>query len=177
MFEAFFAASNCIASCPIIRSNSAIRSCSSPRLGLVAKISDARSTNSPRQRENTSGFNRCFRQISALLFMPVSSSRTTCALKSGVNVLRFVIVLSPFLDSFYSNYRSCPILGGHYTLFAFTPVIFDLGLRPSWIGFGSNPRWSWLLNRRHLPPTARARDTRTSIGSKRLLSKKRAGFC
>jgi hypothetical protein len=86
MFEAFFAASNCIVSRPTIRSSSAIRSCSSPRLGRVAKISAARSKNSTRQRENTSGFNWYSRQTSALLLIPVTSSSTTCALNSSYRV-------------------------------------------------------------------------------------------
>ena len=98
MFEAFFATSTSIVNRPSMRSSSAIRSCSSPRLGWVAKISGARSRNSSRQREKTWGRSWYSRQMSALSLMPVSSSRTIWALNSGVNVRRFDIVLSPFLD-------------------------------------------------------------------------------
>ena len=93
-----FAASSCIVSRPTIRSSSAIRSCSSPRLRLVAKISGARSTNSSRQRKKTCGRSRYSRQISALSLIPESSSSTTCALNSGVNVRRFDIVFPLSLD-------------------------------------------------------------------------------
>jgi tetratricopeptide (TPR) repeat protein len=113
MLEAFFATSNSMVSRPTICSRSAIRSCSSPRLRSVAKISGARSRNSSRHREKTCGLSRYSRQISALSLMPVSSSSTTWALNSGVNARRFDIVFPP-LDRFYLNYRTCPVFGGHY---------------------------------------------------------------
>jgi hypothetical protein len=99
MLEAFFAASSSMVKRPTIRSSSPIRSCSSPRLGLVANISGARSKNSTFQREKTWGLIRCFRQISAVHLRPVSSSRTIWALNSGLNVRRIVVmVVSPFMD-------------------------------------------------------------------------------
>jgi len=115
MFDAFFATSSSIVSRPTICSKSAIRSCSSPRLRSVAKISDARSRNSSRHREKTCGRSRYSRQISALSLTPVSSSSTTRALNSGVNARRSDIVFPPS-DRFYLNYRTCPVFGGQFTL-------------------------------------------------------------
>ena len=91
-----FATSSRMVSRPTICSRPAIRSCSSPRLRSVAKISGARSRNSSRHREKTCGPNRYSRHISALSLTPESSSSTTWVLNSGVNARRFDIVFPPF---------------------------------------------------------------------------------
>lgn len=48
-------------------------------------------------------------------------------MNAGVNVRRFDIVLSPFLDRFYSNYRSCPVLGGHYIFYKNIAIPLSIG--------------------------------------------------
>ncbi len=96
---------------PTMRSSSAMRCGSSPRPGCVAKISGARLRNSAFQRQKTGALNWCSRQISATVLTPVSSSITSRALNSGLKFRRLAIGFSPFLDSLYIHYRTCPVFG------------------------------------------------------------------
>jgi len=88
--DAFFATSSSSARRPTRRSNSAMRAASSLRCSLLRNTWAAFSTNSAFQRASTSGLRPYSRQVSAVLFTPVSTSNAAFALNSGVKLRRFV---------------------------------------------------------------------------------------
>lgn len=112
MLDAFFATSSSRVSRPTRRSRSAIRFCSARSFSAMEKMSVARCTKRRLHADTTCDASRCSRHTWAMVLLPVSTSSTTCTLKSGLNVRRFPMSV-PF-PGLIVQQGECPVPGDQY---------------------------------------------------------------